>query len=381
MHIRSALLALVVASAPATAGATSDDGDIARLLTFAGANAEYAIVADVPFQSWCPDRGCVLRVYSVPLAGDTFRLVAPLSVPGHAFFDAEQRLRRERLIARYLELVRGHPGAPVAPLSTGGFPISLEPHEGGSVKGKRSDGTWFIVDHVTLRQVPSMSATSALSAEPCTTMQCSTCEDVEHAVGGRTQTGRRCRAEDGTWKETGGPCRCDGVGAIVALRISEAGAGTGPAEGRFFGSQVLVEPYQLMHNRNIRSRKVETTDVAVTSSRLSARETVRGAVIVTGALAHEPLGNGTLLPVVGILPPGNRVQPPRDLTVTSPAATVSTAVPMPSSFSPPSTPRTPPPPHGGCGSCFAAPPPSASSAPSLLWLLSLVVHSVRRWKR
>ncbi|MEZ4446255.1 MAG: hypothetical protein R3B72_44670 [Polyangiaceae bacterium] len=364
------------------ASATSDDGRIARLLAFGGPAQRYAIVAEVPFQSWCPKDACDLLVYAVDMTASRFALLEPRVLPGHTYYGADDVLDGDALARRYAALAGKPLGVTAPSLGPPTHAVALLPYGTDALKGRRSDGTWLVVDHLRVAELASMSATDHHSARSCVEHVCSTCRDTTRSIDGRRATARRCSAEDGRWSDGGGTCRCDAAGAMVALRVGEAGAkGDGP--GLFLGRHAAVEPYQLATNVALAERAKETIDVAVTAPRFSAWETDAGAVVVTGALAHDPFGNGTLFPVVAILPPGRRVTPSVDLTDPPPSGASSpkpvpppppsTASPLPSATSPEPPPVPPP---TGCGGCSLDPTPVGVAA--WWWLAAALAWQRRR---
>jgi hypothetical protein len=113
---------------------------------------------------------------------------------------------------------------------------------------------------------------------------------------------------------------------------------------------------------------------------LFAYETSAGAAVVTGALAHDPLGNGTLFPVVAVLPPGRRVTPGVDLSnppgpkpqAPSLAPSTPPSAPAHTDTDPPKSGRLAP--TSGCGGCAAT--RSSPRTPGWWWLALLGV-----WRR
>lgn len=269
------------------ADATVDGGRSAHLLGVAG---DRALVVEMSVQVECSEVPC--RAYAVDLSR------ARQGRSG-------DRIVHEPTLEAYLTALgeeRASLGSVVPAHSLTALEVT-DGEDGLQIRAPRGDLTLSLA---TVASADSMAAYERATDTPCFDPDrgplCRECAETRRYVWGREASFWSCPKAPGPWRAEplrDPDCDCHAEAAIVELRLVGAGPST--------SSQVLVAPHQLGQNVVGGSREGETTALALLARAIEAHQTARGDVIVTGAVAHAPMANGTYFPVVA----STRFSPPR----------------------------------------------------------------------
>ncbi|MCA9617587.1 MAG: hypothetical protein KC731_01110 [Myxococcales bacterium] len=336
LRLALSIAALLLAT---PAGATSDSGDVAEVLAFAGPGPRYAILRWASIQVGCSEGLC--RAAMVDLKASEYRELEPRSIGGEG-----EDLTDDLALARYLALLGDAAPSPIVPSSQAeklDVQVTGDEIEAAGHRLRLTDGAPFA----------SMAAYDSLSGLPCWMSggnRCSTCKQRAVPAGSRSEPMWVCEARTGTVGPSQAPCRCDAQGRRLLLE--------GPG---FVSRTVLIAPSDLAQNMMSGPDEPATTDMALIDEMSSARRLPDGTILVLAAIAHTPMANGTYFSLVAF-EPGQA--PAKEIEV-EPAVKETGGVSV--------TPLATPPDHHGCGSCVLGPRPVSHGWPgfALLGLIAI----------
>lgn len=325
----------LVSMAP-DANATSDSGQVARLLAFAGPHERFALISEESIQG----EGCrydACTVYALDLEKNAYArlLVRELdpddTSPSTPQVVTARYLRALGAEAKALAPLGRHadqvPPLPVAPnLDTEGFDELFV-----------ADGEHRLeVRLEPRRKLRGAAPWDALSGQPCDEHQpppCSTCAWTDVTLNDAPAKLWSCGAGAGT-RPDGTACDCSAEAKVVAAELFEG------KRLRSAGQEVLASPDRLSQNRISGPGTPPTSYLALPHHDFAAYRSTAGALVVVGAAAHAPMLNGTFFPLAVAWNGARTEEQPAPLP---PVATNDRGVEVVPS--PPAAPAT------GCASC------------------------------
>ncbi len=311
----AALACAAIAMAPTKAAATSDEGTKARLIAVAGERGQYAVIV-YETQDSCGSEAC--DVFYVDVTDPELRRRGLVSLPPTP---SELPDGDDVLLRRYLAAVGDSDRAQLQRADVGPARHTLALDERHSAERRlvfelhRKGSIEVEIEQQSL--VASSAIFDRYGAERCSERapKCSSCKRVTRTSGGEPIATWACegvgRFVDGTRDE---PCDCSSTGRVVRLRLRLTRTGTSS-----LGNALLLEPASFRQNRLNGPDDPSEIEVAFAypvdeGKRRSLMTTVDAhavplGILVLGSVVHEPLLNGTYLPVVAFLPLGSKATP------------------------------------------------------------------------
>ena len=333
--VLAALASLLTTNA---ATATTDGGHTPRLLAFAGADEQFAIVALESVQEPCGLGPC--SVFVLDLTSTTYRERWP-----HEPAMLSDELSVGKLVEE-LVFSASIDGAPKLE------PIRLVEAEDGEVLAIADERVTVDVTLLSLRvrrRVASMRPYARGTQQSCGMFsggdRCSSCEEKGTTLNGEQEKAWVCADAPGTFAKSGAPCDCHAEATVLAF----FGAG-------FIGREILVAPYRLA--QNVMNGPGSEPDVEVVLREARLHRNRSGTPLVLAGAVHAPMANGTWFPLIAYRT--GEVAPPLDgePTPMTPGAGDDVVVELP-----PAAPGS-----GGCAGCAIASDPARHA-----WLLGVLL--------
>lgn len=296
--MRRGLLLLILLCATAVAGptrATTDGGDVMKLVALAGPGERFAIVVSQGIQEGCPSHRC--RAFLVDTGQARQRRIHARDIASRA----EGQSLLDAYLAQLPRAVRASLGEvkPVDPQDTRRLEAVAASDDRRRVDFRLGRDDLLRVDLLTERRFPSMRwSMDGVCAPWGDGPRCSTCRQVpgeeRWVCGGPGRT------------PEGDACDCHATGAVQRLRLQRTATGA-----TALGPSVTIHPSVLQWDVRDASTALDllspASDVDDPWPSVTAFVTA-SAILVVGDAAHGRLANGAYYPMVAALP--RRLAPP-----------------------------------------------------------------------